>query len=169
MKEPSLWILDKLSGLSGCNLHAIDIASGSGRHSFALLQNQFYVTAVDRNVDVEGAFAYSKINFRLLDLEDTVWPLSDEFYDLVLVSDYLYRPFLSELVELLKPGGHLIYETFGVGNEVFGKPSNPEFLLKPKELAIQFKSRLQVLEDDFVETSNPKAIRARFFARKPFG
>jgi len=33
----------------------------------------------------------------------------------------------------------LIYETFAVGNEAFGKPSNPNFLLQPNELLSFFQ------------------------------
>jgi len=34
----------------------------------------------------------------------------------------------------LRPGGVLIYETFALGNERYGRPTNPDFLLEPGEL-----------------------------------
>ena len=55
-------------------------------------------------------------------------------FDAVVVTRYLFRPRLDRLAALLRPGGVLIYETFMLGNERFGKPSNPDFLLRPHEL-----------------------------------
>lgn len=166
LTNPSIWILKKLELVSGRNLTAIDIACGTGRHSFALAARQFLVTAVDRNIDLMPIFEETKVKFRCLDLEGDTWPLKDQSFDLALVSNYLYRPYLENIVELLNPGGYLIYETYGVGNEAFGKPKNPNFLIKPNELYSLFSNRLNVVENNFIETDNPKAIRAQFFARR---
>ena len=45
------------------------------------------------------------------------------------MTNYLHRPLFPLLFDALLPGGILLYETFMEGNERFGKPSRPEFLL----------------------------------------
>ena len=62
------------------------------------------------------------------------WPWGEAQFDAVVVTRYLFRPRLDRLAALLRQGGVLIYETFMLGNERFGKPSNPDFLLRPHEL-----------------------------------
>jgi SAM-dependent methyltransferase len=69
------------------------------------------------------------------DLEDgSPWPLPGERFQGIVVANYLHRPLFPLLAESLAPGGILIYETFMQGNERYGKPSNPAFLLQPGEL-----------------------------------
>ena len=68
------------------------------------------------------------------DIENAPWPLAGERFDAVLVTNYLWRPLWPILLASLADGGVLIYETFALGNERFGKPSNPDFLLHPGEL-----------------------------------
>ena len=41
----------------------------------------------------------------------------------IVVTNYLYRPIFSQLLCLLE-GGILIYETFAVGHEKYGRPTN---------------------------------------------
>jgi len=84
-----------------------------------------------------------------------------------VVSNYLHRPLLPVLVDSLEPGGVLIYETFARGNERFGKPSNPAFLLEPGELLDAVRGRLRVVayEDLVVDEPRPAAIQ-RICARQ---
>lgn len=81
-----------------------------------------------------GMARLDNINVLVADIEDNDAVLFDQRYDGIIVSCYLYRPLLKILAEILKPGGILIYETFMLGNERYGKPSNPDFLLLPNEL-----------------------------------
>ena len=85
-----------------------------------------------------------------------------------MVTNYLHRPLLAPLADALSPGGVLIYETFARGNERFGKPSNPDFLLEQGELLRCFLGRLKILafEDLVVETPRPAAVQ-RLCARAP--
>lgn len=62
----------------------------------------------------------------------------------MLVTNYLWRPLLPTLLASLAPGGLLLYETFAQGNEAFGRPARPEFLLRPGEL-LQLCAGLRVL------------------------
>ncbi len=73
------------------------------------------------------------------DIEDGAWPLQTtdgqlRTFDAVVVANYLWRPLLDTIVRSVAPGGVLLYETFAAGNEAFGRPSRPDFLLQPGEL-----------------------------------
>ena len=80
------------------------------------------------------------ISARQLDLEGDEWPFAGEHFAGVIVTNYLWRPRLPEVCALLDKFGVLIYETFMVGNEAYGKPSNPEFLLCSGELRAVIKA-----------------------------
>ena len=90
------------------------------------------------------------------DLEAGAWPLAGRQFDAVVVTNYLWRPLLPAIVAALAPGGVLLYETFAVGNERLGKPSNPDFLLKPGELLEVVRGRLQVVAYENVEVTSPR-------------
>ncbi len=112
--------------------------------------------AVDRKPQViPGA------RFIQADLEDGApWPLPGERFEGVVVTNYLYRPLLPTILGALKPGGVLIYETFMAGNERFGRPSNPEFLLQPRELLQAFKGlTVQGFEEGEVAEPKPAMIQ----------
>ena len=125
---PSAWVLHWAPLVT--HGRVLDVACGSGRHSRLFLDRKLEVTAVDREAqDIPGA------RFIQADLEDgSPWPLPGERFEGVVVTNYLNRGIFSDIGESLKPGGVLIYETFMLGNERFGKPSNPAFLLRPGEL-----------------------------------
>lgn len=113
----------------------LDLACGSGRHARLLVSRGYQVMAVDRNVQaLAGLSGLAGVKTSELDLEGAEWPLAGQHFAGIVVTNYLWRPHLPDLLALLAPGGVLIYETFMLGNEAFGKPSNPEFLLRPGEL-----------------------------------
>lgn len=85
-----------------------------------------------------------------LDLEGADWPLAGRQFAGIVVTNYLWRPRLPDLLALLAPGGVLIYETFMLGNETHGKPSNPDFLLRPGELR-ELAKAAGLREIEFVE------------------
>ncbi|HEX6118564.1 MAG TPA: SAM-dependent methyltransferase, partial [Dongiaceae bacterium] len=90
------------------------------------------MTAIDRDISGLHPLRVKGVEILLADLEDgSPWPLSGRQFDGIIVANYLHRPLLPHLAAALAPGGALIYETFGRGNERFGKPSNPDFLLRP--------------------------------------
>jgi hypothetical protein len=96
------------------------------------------------------------------DLEGAIWPLADQQFSGIVVTNYLYRPFLDHLPQMLSEGGVLIYETFADGNAQFGKPSNPNFLLKPGELlALAAHSDLKVIayEDIYLDQPKPAMVQ----------
>jgi len=67
----------------------------------------------------------------------------------------------------LRPGGVLVYETFMAGNERFGRPSNPHFLLRPGELLAAVQGQLEVVAFEQGEVGTPKpAVVQRICALK---
>ncbi|WP_239250433.1 class I SAM-dependent methyltransferase [Candidatus Nitrotoga sp. M5] len=124
----------------------LDLACGSGRHTRWLAANHWQVHAVDRN---ETALAelqqLANVSTMATDLENDTWPYSGHHFDGIVVSRYLHRPLLPKLIESLHAGGVLIYETFMDGNERFGRPKNPDFLLRSNELLDVFFPHLTVI------------------------
>ncbi len=134
----------------------LDLACGSGRHAKFFLERNLAVVAVDREPQViPGA------RFIQADLEDgSPWPLPGERFEAVVVTNYLYRPLMKTLSESLKDGGVLIYETFMLGNQRFGRPSNPEFLLRPGELREAFRDlTVRGFEERVVSDPKPAMIQ----------
>ncbi len=128
----------------------LDLACGEGRHARFFRDLGFEVVAVDvKPIQMEG------IRFVEADLESSPWPLQGELFGAIVVTNYLHRPLFAKLVESLDEGGVLIYETFMAGNERFGRPSNPAFLLRPGELLKAFES-LEILGFEEGEVERPK-------------
>ena len=140
----------------------LDLACGSGRHSQLLANLGHSVLAVDQDISAIQTGDTSAITPKCLNLEEDVWPLSGSQFGGIVVTNYLYRPHLDRLPELLEEGGILIYETFAQGNEKFGKPSNPNFLLNSGELlAFAARHSLKVLayEDIYVDQPKPAMVQ----------
>ena len=154
--------IDKLSAGS----HILDFACGKGRHTRWLMARGFQVTAVDINLSGIADLPEQKALTRLeCDLEQGAWPFDAQSFDGIVVTNYLHRPALPHLLESLTIGGVLLYDTFAVGNERFGKPSNPDFLLRPGELLERLAKNMKVLAYDHGPVAWPKpAIRQRLCA-----
>jgi SAM-dependent methyltransferase len=113
----------------------LDVACGGGRHALYFADRGFEVVAVDR--DDPGL--PKSVSFVKADLENgSPWPFADRRFAAIIVTNYLHRPLFPQLAHALEEGGVLIYETFMIGNERFGRPSNPHFLLRPGELLQAF-------------------------------
>lgn len=112
----------------------LDVACGAGRHALLFAERGLQVLAVDREEQ-----RLPGVRFVKADLEDaSPWPFPGSRFGAIVVTNYLHRPLFPVLLESLAPGGVLIYETFMAGNERYGRPSNPDFLLKPGELLQAF-------------------------------
>ena len=120
----------------------LDLAAGSGRHLRLLLDMGFLVTGVDRDVAAVQSLAGARCDVREIDLEASdpaaTMAMLGSGYDGVVVTNYLHRPLFPGIAAALAPDGVLIYETFATGNERFGRPRNPDFLLQPGELLDAF-------------------------------
>lgn len=144
----------------------LDLACGSGRHTEFALQQGLSVLAVDR--DISGLSAQSpRLEALSYDLEAGSWPFPANFFDGILVCNYLHRPLMPYLRGSLRAGGVLIYTTFMKGNEVHGKPSNPHYLLRENELRETFGLGFTELSFAHGLVGNPAtAVRQSICVRK---
>jgi SAM-dependent methyltransferase len=157
------------ASVAPANCPVLDVACGNGRHARYFAQRGHTVEAVDRDGAVLAALTgISNVTTRCADIEVAPWHYSGRMFGAVVVTNYLHRPLFPRLLEALAPGGVLIYETFAVGNERFGRPSNPDFLLRSGELLEVVRGRLRVLayEDLFVESPKPAMVQ-RICAVRP--
>lgn len=147
----------------------LDVAAGGGRHARLFADRGASVVAVDRDTHALRSLAHPRIEVVEADLENDPWPLPGRTFDAVVVVDYLWRRLLPELARSVAPGGLLLYETFAAGNERFGRPRNPEFLLLPDELRT-FARDAGFDELEFWSGpvgDPPRAVRQRLLARAP--
>ena len=134
MIAPSAWVVRHLPRIAAGG-RILDLACGRGRHARLAVAAGHPVLAVDRDATALAALdGVPGVAVLCADLEGANWPLAGATFSGIIVTNYLWRPRLAQLCALLAPGGVLIYETFMVGNEAYGKPSNPDFLLHPGEL-----------------------------------
>ena len=134
LDRPSRWV-ERFAALVRPGAHALDLACGGGRHTRLLAARGARVTAIDRDpAAIAGLDGRPDIRALRADVECGPWPFANERFDALVVTNYLHRPLFPDLRDCLNPKGVLIYETFMVGNERFGRPSNPDFLLRPGEL-----------------------------------
>jgi SAM-dependent methyltransferase len=140
----------------------LDLACGNGRHALLFARRGCLVDAVDRDRACGAALAgEARVRFLAADLEGGPWPYGERRFDAIVVTNYLHRPLFPRLVASLADGGMLIFETFAIGNERYGKPSNPDFLLRPRELLDALGAHLHVLayEDGVVNAPRPARIQ----------
>ncbi len=142
--SPSNWITRFAHLVNG---NVLDLACGSGRHGRLFLDTVDQVTFVDKNIEgVQDLVGRSGAVISERNLENgDPWSFDVEYFDAIIVTNYLYRPHLSDMLSSLKDGGVLLYETFALGNEKFGRPRSPDFLLKPGELLDLVDGKLQVI------------------------
>jgi len=168
LTPPSAWVV-RWAPLVAAGAQVLDVACGAGRHARYFAARACAVTAVDRNTEaLAGLAGVAGVVTQLADLEADPWPFAPESFDAVIVANYLHRPLFAHLVGALRPGGMLIYETFMAGNECFGRPANPDFLLRPGELAEAVAGRLTVVafEQGVVQAPKPAAIQRLCAARR---
>lgn len=158
---PSAFILEH-ADLLGSGGVVLDLACGGGRHGRWFLERGHEVIFVDRDISPMLDLAdHPDAELLELDLETPAgWPLGGWRFDAIVVVNYLWRPILPAIVAAVAPGGVLLYETFAQGNEAYGKPSNPDFLLRPDELkdAVAGQLAIRDFRQGYVETPKP-AIR----------
>ncbi len=169
--EASIWVKRFLGSVPGDG-QVLDVACGSGRHIAAALEDGLNVTAVDRNIERAKAHFAASPAVQLIEMDlETGAPLNEALpaghFDAVIVTNYLWRPILPDIVAAVAPNGLLIYETFGIGNERFGKPSNPDFLLRPGELIDAVHGKLTPFFYENAQLNGPERIVQRICAAGP--
>ncbi|WP_296224863.1 class I SAM-dependent methyltransferase [Ralstonia sp. UBA689] len=170
LATPSPWVVRWAAELpTGASV--LDVACGSGRHARWLAARGLRVTGIDRDAAALAGLAGSAETI-VADIEGGPWPLpAGAIFDAVVVANYLHRPLWPQLLAAVAPGGRLIYETFAIGNETVGKPSNPAFLLMPGELlgAVQGQLRVIGYEDGFVSSPREAYVQRICAVREQAG
>ncbi len=160
--RPSAWVL-RFAPLVPAGAPVLDLACGGGRHARVFLERGHPVLAVDRDLSRLGELAAEpRLEALACDLETGSLPaFFQRRFGAIVVANYLHRPLFGPIAAALAPGGVLLYETFAKGNERFGKPSNPAFLLDEGELLRAFQDRLKIIayEDVMVEEPRPAAVQ----------
>ncbi|MGL1833725.1 class I SAM-dependent methyltransferase [Rhodocyclaceae bacterium SMB388] len=153
--EPSRWVT-RFAPLICASGTVLDYACGGGRHARFLAAAGRKVVAVDRDAGaLAGLNGIDRVRPLELDLEGEDWPLAGLRVDAIVVTNYLHRPRFSQLLDLLEEGGVLIYETFMRGNERFGRPRSPEFLLEPGELLERVGKAFSIVAFEQGEIGDP--------------
>jgi SAM-dependent methyltransferase len=149
----------------------LDIACGSGRHMAWFQALGLRTMGIDRNaaaLEAAGSFGTTL----QADIENDPWPLmhlgQPAKFDVVVVSNYLWRSLFPVIVQSVAPGGLLLYETFTLGNESVGKPSRPDFLLQPGELW-RICQDLDVVAYENGFLNQPERFVQRIAAKSPRG
>jgi len=163
---PSPWIV-RFAPLVRPGARVLDLACGQGRHARWFAARGASVLAVDRDADALAALAgVAGVEARAVNLEAGGWPLAGATFDAIVVVNYLHRPLFPHLLAALAPDGVLLYETFARGNEAYGRPANPAFLLEAGELLRLAGDRLAVVafEQGYVAGAERGAVVERLAA-----
>lgn len=171
---PSSWVV-RFAAATPKGARALDVACGSGRHVRWLCARGIAVTGVDRDLSVLRADAGVQGTTLIeADLEQGAPPpWAPDSFDLVVVTNYLWRPLLPAIIAAVADGGLLIYETFAAGNATFGRPSNPAFLLEPGELLAALREQsgtkpgLTAVAYEHVRLHEPDRVVQRLCAAAP--
>jgi SAM-dependent methyltransferase len=165
VSSPFAWVV-RFAPLARPAAPVLDLACGRGRHTRLFLERGHPVTAVD--IDVRGLAdlqGHPRLDIVQADLEHAPWPLPGRRFGVVVVTNYLWRPLFPMILAAVDDGGMLLYETFARGNDAYGPPTNPDFLLAPGELIERVHGELQIVayEHGYLERPRP-AIKQRLFA-----
>ena len=153
----------------------LDLACGRGRHALAAAELGCPTLALDRNIrfltELRQAAVERKLRLGAIrtDLETPHGiPVRPRSCGAILVFRFLFRPLAPSILQALRPGGLLLYETFTRGQAELGwGPSNPAFLLAPGELPTLFAD-LEILSswEGVSSGPRPEAV-ARLVAQRP--
>ena len=158
---PSPWVV-RFASLVAPGRRLLDLAAGHGRHALFFATRGVQVLAVDRDAAALATLAGTQgVETRVADLEQSDWPFAGERFDAIVVVHYLHRASLPHLLSALTPDGVLLYETFAAGNALYGKPSNPDFLLEESELLELARETLTIVafEQGRVDGAQPAVIQ----------
>lgn len=166
---PSAWVA-RWQHLIAHEATVLDLACGHGRHARWFASRGCRVSAVDRDAEALASLAgVAGVTAIQSDLEQAPWPFDGNAFDAIVVTNYLFRPRLDLLAPALARNGVLIYETFMLGNEAFGRPRNPEFLLQEGELLQVFGAALATVafEQGTIAVPKPAVVQRYVGIRSP--
>ena len=167
MNKISNWVKYCIGELPFKQGYILDLACGKGRHSIFLSNLGYNVVAADIDQDKLNYFNGKLIQKRVIDVENiNNWPLEKKKFNAIIVTNFLNRTIFPLIISSIKKGGYLIYETFSEGHQKIGSPTNPKYILKPREL-MQLSAKMQLLSYENVYIHNPSnhLIQQRIFAK----
>jgi SAM-dependent methyltransferase len=169
LETPSPWIV-RWAGAIPAGGRVLDVACGKGRHLRYLASLGLAVVGIDRDAQALAALAGLRgVELRVADIEGGPWPFAPGEFDGVVVTNYLHRPLFPDLVAALRSGGVLVYETFARGNERYGRPSNPDFLLETGELLRRVEPLSVIGFEEGLVSSPKEALIQRICAVRSSG
>ena len=155
MNKISNWVKYCLQKISYKQGYVLDLACGKGRHSVFLSNLGFNVLSVDININSLNCFNGKLIKKKVIDVENiNNWPLEEKKFNVIIVTNFLNRKIFPSIIGSIKKGGYLIYETFSEGHQKIGRPTNPKYILKPREL-IRLSNKMQLLAYESIYVNNP--------------
>jgi len=164
-EDASPWVV-RFASLVPAGGTVLDVAAGGGRHARWFVAAGHPVVAVDRDtsalldlpasVDAHGGTDVEVVE---ADLEGGSWPFVGRRFDAVVVANYLHRPLLPTLVASVASGGALLYETYARGHERYGRPTNPDWLLRPGELLEAVRGELRVVAYEDLTSDRPARVQ----------
>ena len=166
--QPSDWVVRFYAGINHKG-RVLDVACGAGRHYSLGMSSGRRTVGIDRDIAQASQYQNAQ-NLELIeaDLEDgRPFPFRGQQFDGIIVTNYLWRPILPDIIAAVAPDGILIYETFAVGQEKLGKPSNPEFLLRPSELMDAVAGKLRIVAFEHARLGGPERVVQRIAAVGP--
>ena len=120
------------------------MAMGGGRNSIYLATKGFQVEGVDNSQDaIDSALKLASekqvdITPYLVDLEKDFF-IKEENYDVILCFNFLQRSLIPHIKKGLRHSGIIVYESYIIDQAQFGRPTNPDYLLKHNELLDFFR------------------------------
>ena len=168
-RVPSLFLSQQIGSLSRGK--ALDLAMGSGRNSIFLAMNGYEVDAIDySSVAVNKLQSFVKEQSLTISVKQgdlTSFQIPDNTYDLIINFNYLERSLIPQIKKGLNQGGMLLFETYTIEQPRYGRPHNPDYLLKPNELLSSFSDLHIIFYHERLDLSaeQPQAI-ASLLAQK---
>lgn len=164
---PSAWVDRWLDAVTAGG-RVLDVACGKGRHVGLAISRGYHVVGIDRDVGAHPFAGMPDFSLVAADLETAGgWPLGPGRFDGVIVTNYLHRPILADIVAAVADDGVLIYETFAAGQAAFGRPRRAAFLLEPDELLAAVHGRLSVVAYEHGLLGAPERLVQRIAAVGP--
>ena len=167
MNKISNWVKYCLEALPYKNGYILDLACGRGRHSVFLSNLGYNVLSVDIDEHKLNCFNGKLIKKKVIDVENiNNWPLEKQKFNVIIVTNFLNRTIFPLIISSIRKGGYLIYETFSEGHQKIGRPNNPKYILKPRELMqLSAKMHLITYENIYINNTSRHLFQQRIFAK----
>jgi hypothetical protein len=150
---------------AGQSARALDLAGGLGQNGLWLASQGYRVdvldisrVALERAQSEASARRLRQMNFYLVDLDQIT--LDVDTYDLICVFRFLKRDLFPPLRAAARAGARVVYQTFTVQRLNTQPDANPDYLLRPGELAGYFADWKLVHKDEYRDIAQLVALKA---------